>query len=252
MPVTIIFTGLACGTLLAAVGLTLWDGFWQVPGLSRAVRAIGWLAGAFLLIGVLFAWLRDHSLSALALSGAEGLALRLILMAALAAPPITHRRQDAPWSNVMLIMPALVLAGGGLLRFLEPVETEVGCLPVVPVELALLICGGLGARALGEALSEIATLLSPSEPGGLVGPSAAAYMLLTLLVGGTALVNLCQRGTVWNFVELSRDGGIAGDGGLAGAWLVWSAAWLGPRHHPRLRAALIVAAALLLIATALR
>lgn len=238
MPVIMIFTGLACGTLLAAVGLTLWDSFRRVPGLSRAVRAIGWLAGAFLLIGALLAWPRDRSFSAPA--------PRLILMAALAAPPGTHRRRNAPWSNVMLILPALVLAGGGLLWSPRPVETEVGRLPVALMELALLICGGLGARALGKALSEITTSTSHVKwpaLGQVEGP-AAAYVLLTLLVGGTALVNLWQRGTVW--------GGTAGEGGLAGSWLAWGAAWLGPRQHPRLRTVLIVVAALLLITTVLR
>lgn len=147
----------------------------------------------------------------------------------------------------MLILPALALAGGGLFCSLEPVEAKAGSLSVALVKLALLICGGLGARALGEALSEITAPPSPKlgeAEGGIEWPSAAAYALLTLLVGGTALVNLWQRGTMW--------GGSAGEGGLAGSWLAWSAAWLGPRQRPRLRAALIVVAALLLVVTALK
>jgi len=232
----VICTGLACGTLLAAVGLALWGGFRQVPGLSHAMRAIGWLAGGFLLIGALLAWQGDHGLSAPA--------LRLTLMAALAALPEIHRHPRSSWGNLMLILPALILAWAGLFWTSEPSGAGMGSPPVALVELAVIICGGLGARALGEALSEIAALPSPPKVGGTEGglewPSAAAYALLTLLVGGTALVNLWQRGTMWI--------GTTGEGGLAGVWLVWSAGWLAPRQPLRLRAVLITVAALLLIA----
>jgi len=227
----VILTGLACGTLLAAVGLALWDGFRQVPGLSYAVQVIGWLAGALLLIGALLAWQGDQSLSTPA--------LRLILMAALAAPPGmgVHRRRPSPWSNEMLILPALILAGAGLFWPLEPVGNGVSRPPVAPMELAVLVCGGLGARVLGEALSEMAAQTRHSER-----LTAATYALLTLLVGGAALVNLWQRGSVW--------GGSASEGGLAGVWLAWSAARLGPRQRSRPRVVLTVVAALLLIVLA--
>ena len=233
---TVIFTGLACGTLLAAVGLVLWKGFQQTPGLSHAVQVVGWLAGGLLLIGAVLAWRGDHSLSAPP--------LRLVLMAAMAAPPqIRHRRNapsSSPWGNVMLILPALMLAGTGLFWISGSIGadgTEMSGPPVTLVELAAAFCGGLGARALGEALSEIAASTPQVE-----WPSAAAYTLLTLLAGGTALVNLWQRGSVW--------GGTASEGGIAEAWLAWSAAWLGPRQPPRLRAALTAVAASLLIVLA--
>lgn len=87
---------------------------------------------------------------------------------------------------------------------------------------------------MGEALS----LSTDAE-----WPFTATYALLTLLVGGAVTVNLWQRGMVW--------GGSPGEGGLAGAWLAWSAAWLGRRWPPRLRVGLIVVAALSLIVTAL-
>jgi hypothetical protein len=45
-------------------------------------------------------------------------------------------------------------------------------------------------------------------------------------------------------------GGTASEGGMAGVWLAWSAAWLGPRQPPRLRAALTAVAASLLIVLA--
>ncbi|RLC95122.1 MAG: hypothetical protein DRI77_10315 [Chloroflexi bacterium] len=216
-----IFTGLACGALLAATGLTLWDSFRPAPGIFRAVRVIGWLASLFLLTGALLAWPGDRGLSTPA--------LRLTLMAALAAPQITRRRRNSHWSDVMLILPSLALTGGGIFCSLGTVEIEAGRLPSASVELALLICGGLGARALGEAMSACRSGRS----------FIAAYVLLTLLVGELALVNLWQRGVVW--------GSAPGAGGLAGAWLVWSAAWLWPRRHPRLRAGLTAVAALLLI-----
>ena len=230
MPTAVIFTGLACGTLLAAAGLALWGIFRQVPGLSHAVRAIGWLAGVLLLIGTLFAWQGDHSISTPT--------LRLILIAALAAPSGIHRQYLSPWSSIMLILPALILAWAGLLWASRPVAGEFGSPLVLPVELAIVVCGGLGARVLGEALSTIAAQTSHSER--LI---TATYVLLTLLVGGTALVNLWQRGTVW--------GGTTSEGGLAGTWLAWSTTRLGPRQHPRLRAGLTVVAASLLISMAL-
>lgn len=217
-----IFAGLACGALLAAIGLAIWDASWPVPGLSRAARAAGWLAGALLLIGSLLALWEDPALSAPV--------SRLLLMATLAAPVRTGRHYSKPWGNVARALPALALTGIVLFGPLGPASAESGAL----VSLMLVVCGGLGARVMGEALS----LSTDAE-----WPFTATYALLTLLVGCVALVNLWQRGTVW--------GGSPGEGGLAGAWLAWSAAWLGRRWHPRLRAGLIVVAASLLVAAAL-
>jgi hypothetical protein len=226
VPTVMIFTGLACGMLLTAVGLVLWDGRQQIPGLARAVQAIGWLAGAMLFTGALLAWQGDRGLSAPA--------LRLTLMAALAASAGIHRRCHSPWGDVMLILPALILAVASLFWTSGPTGAGASILPVVLARLAVAVCGGLGAHAMGEALSEI---VAPVHHAGQT--RAIAYTLLTLLVGGTSLTNLCQRGTVW--------GGTASAGGLAGAWLVWSATWLGPRQRSRPQAVLTVVAALLLI-----
>ena len=139
----------------------------------------------------------------------------------------------------MLILPALILSGAGFFWVSMPVASEAARPPVMPVELAVVVCGGLGARALGEALSKIVA----QTPHGERLPTVT-YVLLTLLVGGTALANLWQRGTVW--------GENTSEGGLAGAWLAWSAAWLSPRQRSWLRAGLIVVAASLLISIALR
>lgn len=217
-----IFAGLACGALLAAIGLAVWEGSRQTSDLVRAVRVVNWLVGALLLAGALLAWRGDHALSAPA--------SRLLLMATLAAPMGTRRHYSKPWGNVARALPALVLTGSALFGPLGPASAESGAL----VSLMLVVCGGLGARAMGEALS----LSTDAE-----WPFTATYALLTLLVGGVSLVNLWQRGTVW--------GGSPGEGGLVGVWLAWSAAWLGRCWHPRLRAVLIVVAALSLIVTAL-
>jgi hypothetical protein len=225
VPSSVIFTGLACGTLLAATGLALWDGLRQVPGVSHAVQVIRWVAGAFLAVGVFLAWQGDRSLSAPA--------PRLVLMAALTAPPVFHRRSLARWSHVWLILPALVLAGAGLVWTSASIEAGAGGSPVALVEMTVIICGGLGARALAVALSESATSTS-----GVEWPSAAVHALLTVVVGGMALVSLWQRGSVWD--------GTAGGSGLAGAWLAWTAARVGPRQSRWLRAVLTAVAAVLL------
>ncbi|MEA3339559.1 MAG: hypothetical protein U9R15_06300 [Chloroflexota bacterium] len=221
-----IFAGLACGALLATIGLAVWDASRPVPGLSRAARAAGWLAGALLLTAALLAWWGDPALSAPA--------SRLLMMAVLAAPVGTRRHHpkswSKPWGDVARSLPALLLVGSALFGPFGPTSAESGIL----MGLTLVVCGGLGARALGEALS-----LSPCAEW----PFTATYALLTLLVGGVATIDLWQRGTLW--------GGSPGEGGLAGAWLAWSAVWLGRRWHPRLRAGLIVVAASLLVVAAL-
>jgi hypothetical protein len=228
MQAAVIFTGLAFGALLTALGLALWDGFRQVPGLPRAVRVIGWLAGTLLLIAAVLAWQGQ---------GISENTAGLILMAALATPPTIRHRRYASWGRVARLLPALILAGIGLLRLPIPVPTKASGLPITLSELAVAICGGLGARTLGEGLSE---LIAPAHHAR--ESFATAYALLTLLVGGAALVNLWQRGMMW--------GGHAGEGGLAGVWMTWSAAGFSPRQRPRLRAALTVLAALLLTALA--
>jgi hypothetical protein len=225
VPGPVIFAGLACGMLLAGTGLALWDGLHQVPGVSHAVHVIRWVAGAFLVVGVFLAWQGDHSLSAPA--------PRLVLMAALAAPAAFYRRSLARWSHVWLILPALVLTVAGLFWTSASIEAGAGSSPVALVEMVVIVCGGLGARALAVALSESATLTP-----GVEWPSAAAHALLTVVVGGMALVSLWQRGSVWD--------GTAGESGLAGAWLAWTAARVGPRQSRWLRAVLTAVAAVLL------
>jgi len=247
----LIFTGIACGALLAAVGLALWGSPRQVPRLPHVMRAIRWLAGACLLIGTLLAWWGDLGIPPTALSmdgssGAERQLSRLILMAALAAPPgilggrHSHSHSRSHWSHIALFLPALVLAGIGLLWAKAPPSADVTSPPVTPVELTILLCAGLGVRALGHCLSE----LVDAAPQDRAPSLDAAYALLTIVMGSTSLANLCQRGLVWR--------GTVTESGLAGAWLAWSAAWLGPRQPLWLRVLLTTAASISLTSVALR
>lgn len=213
----VILVGLACGALLATIGLAAWDSFRPRPEISPAVLTVVWLAAGLLLAGAALSWWSDRALSLPA--------SRLLLMAALAAPP--SRRHLSSWERARRVFPALLLAGAGLL-FSAGGTTG---LPFALPALALVVCGGVGARALGDVLCSYRAGSS----------SAVAYALLTLLVGAMALVNLWQRGTIW--------GGASGAGALAGAWLAWSAARLAQR--PRLQAGLTGAAALALVAVVL-
>lgn len=229
VPLPLILICLACGTLAATAGLALWDLWRPTPRLSRAVQVNRWIAGSILLLGAVSAWYNPHGLSPPV--------PRLILMAALASPPLLHRRHPVSWQSVIGVLPSLALAGSGVFWPLEPaVEPTSGFLSTTPLELLSTVCGGLAALALGEALSAIVTPASPLE-----WPSVATYTLLTLLVATTALTNLWERGLVW--------AGTRTESGLAGVWLVWSGAWLEPRHSSRLQATLVCVAAILLIVT---
>ena len=240
MSAVVPFTGLACGALLAAAGLALWGGSRQdtstLDTMRSTVRVIRWVAGGLLIAGALLAWQERQTLPVST--------PHLILMAALAAPPEIHRHRLARWAQVLLILPALGLAGAGLIRALGTVEASVGSGPVTPNQVALTICGGLAARALGMAAGTFGVTqddVAGSTPH-LEWPATAAYGLLTLIVGGTLLANLWQRGWAWD--------GTTGERSLAGVWLAWTAAWMTPRRSRRLRAAFIIVAALLLIVLA--
>jgi hypothetical protein len=242
VPGTAILAGLACGALLTTAGFALWHALRPLPGLSQAVQALGWLAGALLLSGALSARLGG--------GGFPPWVPHLLLMAALATPAASRslpgpRRSAALWDDFLRLLPPLALAWAGLLCTATLVGGEVsgppvgGGPPAQGLELAIVVCGGLGARALGQAFGEIVT----STPG-VAWPSAAAYAWLTVLVGGVALASLAQRGSVWD--------GTPAETGLAGVWLAWSAAWLSPRQPARLRTALTAVTAAFLIALAAR
>ena len=232
MPTALIPTGMACGVLLTAAGLALWGSFRKTSRFIHAVRAVRWLAGALLLLGTLFAWQGNLPAST----------TYLILMTALAAPP--GRRHYPHWGNALSILPVLVLVGASLLwrTNLARVETEASDLPTAAIELAIVVCGGLGAQALNQNLGE--STAPPQRTGRPALLTAATYTLLTLLLSSTALINLWQRGSVWRRATY--------EGGLAGAWLAWSAVWASPRHPRWLRTVLMIAATLILVVLAAR
>ncbi|MCP4542096.1 MAG: hypothetical protein GY832_33640 [Chloroflexi bacterium] len=226
MTTALIFTGMSCGALLVAIGLTLWGSPRQVPRLSHAVRAICWLAGIFLLIGALSAW----PLTPISYP---------ILITALAVFPGIQRRHHSHWSDLLLILPPLILAGISLFWGVTSAEIkmETDSFSISVAELTAIVCGGFGVRALGQSLRKITAPLSHSEK--FVTPAAVTYALLTLLTSSTTLTNLWQQGTMWK--------GTVYEGRLAGAWLAWSATWFGPRRPLWLRAILTIIATSLLI-----
>lgn len=243
---------LACGMLLAGVGAHLWSGFPEGPDLSPVASICAWVAAGVLLMGALLLWggrlpvlesfVRPFDMSAL-----QGPVLPLILMAALAIPLEgqaglkVNPDQKASWSRAMVYLPALGLAAAVLMQVSTPTEGALSVDWVTPLRFSIAVCAGLGARGLGQALQVIA------GGTGYTGTSRAlTFVPLTLVSGSAALVNLWQRGTVWGSSDPVMRGG------LAGAWLVWSADWLAPRRLPRLRAVLTVMAALLLIVVAIR
>lgn len=246
MSAVVILVGLGSGMLVAALGLALWSGLRGMPHLSRGAGGAAWLAASLLVFGALLAWgSRLPALEGLAktlgMPPAAGPVASLILMAALAIPFELGTRQRPHWAQSLRYVPALLLAWTALVRM---DGADVGSAVddwVTPIRFLLTVCAGLGARTLGQALRVIATGNGETER-----PGTLAYGLLTLVSGSAALVNLWQRGTVWAGADSVMRGGIAG------AWLAWSADRLASSWHPRLRASLTVAAALLLILVAAR
>lgn len=237
MPPAVIASGLACGLLLAGSGAALWTRPRPVPGVSRAARAIGWLASVALVVAAALSW--DHD------PGLVSRATRLFLIAAVAAPTGHSRRSRPAAAILMSTVTTLVLVCAGLLIAWNPAgagpittcpaPTSLGAVASI---LATVLCAGFGLRANSEALG---TLVDADEPA--VGSASTAYGLLTLLVGGGALASLLSRGTVW--------AGTPAEAGLTSAFLAWSAVWLSRRQHPRTYALLVVVAALLLLFAAM-
>jgi hypothetical protein len=242
----------ACCLLLIAVGVRLWMGFWRELDLSAVASLAAWVAAGILLVGALLVWggrlpALESLVRPLDMSGLPGAVLTLVLMAALAIPLgdetglEAQSGHGASWSRALVYLPALALTGAVLVQVSGPTGSTHSADWVTPLRFLIAVCAGLGARALGQALQVIV-----EGPRCGEWPRAITYGLLTLLVASAALVNLWQRGMVW----VGSDPVMRG--GLAGAWLVWSAGSFVPRRYPRLQAALTVVAALLLIVVAVR
>lgn len=243
---------LACGMLLTAVGVHLWIGSRKGPDLSPVASAAAWVAAGVLLVGALLVWGGElPALESLVrpfdVSAWPGPVLPMILMAALAIPLggetglQFEAGQKAYRSRALAYLPALALTVAVLAQVSTPTGDPLSADWVTPLRFSIAVCAGLGARALGQALQVIAEGTCCAE-----WPGALTYGLLTLVSGSAALLNLWRGGMVWGGMDPVMRGG------LAGAWLVWSADWLVPRRHPRLRAALTVLAALLLMVVAIR
>jgi hypothetical protein len=220
-----ILAGLACGVLLAAIGLTIWGEFRQAPGLSRTVYVVRWVAWVSLLFAA--GWLLSQGTLTLSEFGP-----RLVVMAAVAAVPSPCL---SSWDTIVRALPPLLLVGAALFWPFESAGNDANPLPVESVELIAIFCGGLGAQALGRILDVF--------KGKAEEPSPVAYTLLTLMVGGMALVSLWQRGSVGRGATI--------EGMLAIAWLVWSAARVKLNMFRWLRAGLIIVAASMLVTAAL-
>jgi hypothetical protein len=223
MTVTISLVGIGLGTLLAAAGLVLWGRHRQVRGLGQAIRSMLWLTCGVLLLATLSVWMNG--------SHQHALVAKLIPVAAIAAPIVGRRRSVQHDAAAML--PTLLLTGAGYCLVTSPGQPEPHSFELTLVDPVLIICAGLAVRVVSEALS---LQVDPATPPSRLFD--ALYVLFTLLVGGNTLLTLWQQGVVGkeNPTEL----------GLVGVWLVWTGAWLSARSRPRLRAALIAGAALVL------
>ena len=246
MSVVVILLGLGCGMLLAAVSFGLWGGFQGVWALARGAHIAAWGAAGVLVVGALLGWGSGlpalESLIGVVDTGAlGGPVLSLILMAALAVPLKMNVPRKVLWSCALLYVPAWALALTALVRIVTPGAAIPSRDWVTPVRFSLAVCGGLGARALGQSLRRMVTGASY-----VAWPGELTYGLTTLLFGAVTLVNLWQRGRVWSSADSVLQGGIVG------AWLAWSADWLAPRRYRRLVALLTIAASLLLILTAVK
>ena len=215
--------GIGLGSLLAAAGLTLWDGFQNIRGVTRAVRVVTWSTCGVLLLATLLLWSDG--------THAHALALHLIPVAAIAVPFIGGHR--SAWRDAAAMLPALVMITVALYAVTGPNRPDDASFELTFAQVVSIVFVGLTVRVIGEALG---TQVDPVAPSSRLFD--VLYLVFTLLIGGNALLTLWQRGSMWqgNDTEL----------GLAGVWLIWSGAWLSPPRHPRLRAAFITGATLLL------
>jgi len=246
VPLIALLAGLGCGILLAAVTLGLLGAVLEAKAVVDGAHAVARGAAGVLVIGALLGW--GSGLPALeTITGMVeqeplgGPVLSLLLMAALAVPLRVDRSTAADWRSSLLYVPGWMLASAALILMVTPGRAPTGTEWVTPVRFSLAVCGGIGGRALGQALQS-----GLSNREALTWPGALTYGMLTFVCGAAGLVNLWQRGGLW----------VASDpvlrGGMAGAWLAWTADWLMPRRRDKLGAALTAAATLLLVLAAVK
>jgi hypothetical protein len=167
--------------------------------------------------------------------------LSVILMATLAIPLHMESRAEGLGGRVAPYLPALTLTAAAFVEVVSPGQRAVTGDWMTPTRFLVAVCAGLGARALGQALRVMVAGSSLALWSGSV-----AYGVLTLVSGSIGLVSLWQRGVLWTGSHAVMSGGIAA------AWLAWSASWLTPSRYPRVRAGLTAMAALQLISAAIK
>ena len=246
MSVIAILVGLSCGLLLAAVALGLGSGYRGGRSLLRGAQAAAWGSAGVLVLGALLTWgsglpALESLIGVIDRGALEGPVLSLVLMAGLAVPLKVERPEVALWSCGLLYLPAWLLSTAALVEMSTPSTAPLDTGWITPVRFSLAVCGGLGARAVGQSLQLMATGIP-----AIAWPGQLAYGLMTVLVGSATLINLWQRGRMWAGPDPILRGGITG------AWLAWTADWLAPRRHGRLRAGLTIVAGLFLIFAAIK
>lgn len=226
MPTNAALTSIALGILLTAAGLAF---FWKNSRTPQATWAVTWTAGGILAVTAALLWLAG-----------DDLGMRIIAMAAIAAPlPTRYRHEPAPRRGIPIMLPALALTAYNLPRALDPGRGGALYPPPSLTGALTALGGGMAARALGEALSR---LLEPQIPGSWL-PDVLA-LLITICGSSIALINLWRYGSAW--------GTLPNASGWTAVWIVWAAVWLGKRARPRINAALTALAAAAWIAMAAR
>lgn len=250
---SIVVTGLACGLLVGAVGLSLRSRSRPESRLRHAIQAIAGAATTlFFAASAVVIWQHHREAASTGQDLVAGLIgalqtapMRLVLMAAAGATPAPSRLRREPEGYAIALCPSVVAAGAALLAWSDPALADISVAPSqAPLlellySLALMASYSVGARALADGLAD---LVSAKPVLRTVPTARAGYMLLTILVGGTALVTLALRGLPW--------GAAVGEVPPVAAWLAWSAAWLGLPRHRLVRSTLNVAGSGLLFLAA--
>jgi len=173
--------------------------------------------------------------------------LRLVLMAAVGAIPTASRSRREPEAYAIALCPSVVAAGAALLAWSGTALADVSTAPSgatlleLVYSLVLVACYSMGTLALADGLADLVA----TEPTHRAAPAArAGYVLLTMLVGCTALASLFQRGSAWGLAVAEIP--------PVAAWLAWSAAWLGIPQRRLVRSTLnLVGSGLLFLAAVL-
>jgi hypothetical protein len=236
MPLAAAFSGIACGLLIAIGAACLLRSRADGGDGAQEVALLGWLSAFGLVIAALLSWLGSGSVASPA--------PRLYMIAAISAPIKTGRAERTGARAVPPLVTALVLAISALFWTWIPVR-RAGLFILLRDDVSsavalvgVLLCAGLGARAMGSALADLT-----SHPHATDETPSIVFGLLTLVATATILPSLIQRGT------MSMDG--REGSGFGATLLAWAGVWLAPRGYPRLRLLLVTGAALLLLAFAL-